>query len=60
MQIPKSSFLKTVNSLNASLPFRLYNIFNHLSTTPPIQQGLATYISFKINAYSSMAVWNLC
>ena len=46
MQIPKSSFVKTVNNLNASLPFRLYDIFNHLSITPPIQQGLAAYISF--------------
>ena len=47
MQIPKSSFLKTVNNLSASLPFRLYDIFNHLSTTPPIQQGLPAYLSFK-------------
>ena len=31
MQIPKSSFLETVNNLNASLPFRLYDIFNHLN-----------------------------
>ena len=46
MQIPRSSFVKTVNNLNASLQFRLFDIFNHLSTTPPIQQGLAAYISF--------------
>ena len=51
MQIPKSSFLKIVNNLNASLPFRLYDIFNYLSTTPPIRQGLAAYLSFEINAY---------
>ena len=50
MQIPKSSFLKIVNNLNASLPFRLYDIFNHLSTTPPIRQGLAAYLSFEICA----------
>ena len=54
MQIPKSSFLKTVNNLSASLPFRLYDIFNHLSTTPPIQQGLPAYLSFKTNTYSLM------
>ena len=46
MQIPRSSFLKTVDNLKASLPFRLFDIFNHLSTTPPIQQGLTAYISF--------------
>ena len=51
MQIPKSSFLKIVNNLNASLPFRLYDIFNYLSTTPPIRQGLAPYLSFEISAY---------
>ena len=50
MQIPKSSFLKIVNNLNASL-LRLYDIFNHLSTTPPIRQGLAAYLPFEINAY---------
>ena len=54
MQIPKSSFVKTVNNLNASLPFRLYDIFNHLSTTPPIQQGIPAYLSFKKNTYSLM------
>ena len=54
MQIPKSSFLKIVNKLNASLPFRLYDIFNHLSTTPPIQQGLPAYLSFKTNTHSMM------
>ena len=47
MQIPRSSFVKTVNNLNASLLFRLFDVFNHLSTTPPIQQGLAAYISFQ-------------
>ena len=54
MQIPKSSFLKIVNKLNASLPFRLYDIFNHLSTTPPIQQGLPANLSFKTNTHSMM------
>ena len=54
MQIPKSSFLKTVKNLSASLPFRLYDIFNHLSTTAPIQQGLAAYLSFKTNTHSLM------
>ena len=47
MQIPKSSFLKTVNDFNASLPFRLCEIFNHFSTYPSIRQELAAYISFQ-------------
>ena len=47
MQIPKSSFLKTVNDFNASPPFRLCEIFNHLSTYPSIRQELAAYISFQ-------------
>ena len=47
MQIIKSSFLKTVNNLNASLLFRLCDIFNHLSTPQLIRKGLAAYISFK-------------
>ena len=46
MQIPKSSFLNIVNNLNASQPFRLYDIFNHLRATQPIRQGLVAYISF--------------
>ena len=45
MQIPKSSSLKTVDNLNESLPFRLCDIFNHLSTQL-IREGLAAYISF--------------
>ena len=46
MQIPKSSSLKILNNFNTSPPFRLYEVFNHLSTTPSIRQGLAAYISF--------------
>ena len=46
MQIPKSSSPKILNNFNTSPLFRLYEVFNHLSTTPSIWQGLAAYISF--------------
>ena len=46
MQILKSSFLKTVNNLNALLPLDCATFFNHLSTPQLILKGLAAYISF--------------
>ena len=42
-------FLKTVNNFNASPPFGLYNIFNHLiyHSIDHDKQGLATYKSLE-------------
>ena len=50
MVLPDPFFLKIVNNFNSSLPFRLFDIFNHLiyHSTDYDKQGLAAYKSFEI------------
>ena len=49
MLIPNPFFLKTVNNLNSSPPFGLYDIFNYLNyhSTDYDKQRLAAFKSFE-------------